>query len=67
MPDRYTGMDAMQKPLSRREILKGVTSTGALAAPFVARAQQKPLELAGRPVEAAITAVSPRTVRITLA
>ena len=58
----------MKPPISRRDALRTVATAGAGAflEPVKALAQQKPLEIAGKPVELTLTAVTPQTVRITI-
>src|SRR5882757_9891803 len=58
----------MKKSISRRDALKHVASTGAAAVlgSTQALSQDKPLEVAGKPVEVTLTSVTPETVRITI-
>src|SRR3954451_7283749 len=58
----------MKPPISRRDALRTVATAGAGAflEPVKALAQQKPLEIAGKPVEVSLTSVTPQTVRITI-
>lgn len=58
----------MHKPFSRREALKTVATlgTGALLPGANALAQDAPIQIAGRPVEVAITPASAQTARITI-
>jgi alpha-glucosidase (family GH31 glycosyl hydrolase) len=58
----------MKNPISRRDALKSVATAGAGAflAPAIALAQEKTLEIAGKPAEVTLTSVSPRTVRIVI-
>ena len=53
--------------MSRRHALRraATAAAGALLAP-AGWAQEKPLEVAGKPVELTLTAVTPQTVRITI-
>src|SRR5262245_48152913 len=57
----------MASAVCRRELLKrlGAAGTGVAVAPLIARGQQSPIIVAGRPVEIVVAAVSPATVRIT--
>ncbi len=56
------------RSFSRRDILKRFGSAGAavIAGPHIIRGQASPIVIAGRPVEIAIAAVGPETVRITV-
>ncbi len=58
----------MRKPVTRREALKAAASigTGALLPGANAIAQDMPIQVAGRPVEIAVTPVSAQTARITI-
>src|SRR4051794_16936871 len=58
----------MKTPISRRDALKSAAQAGAgaLVASSQALAQEKPIEIAGKPVEVAVTQVTPQTVRITI-
>ena len=58
----------MFQPITRRGVLKKVATagSGALAGSGLAFAQETQLRIAGRPVEIALTATSPKTVRITI-
>ncbi len=58
----------MKPPISRRDALRTVATAGAGAflEPVKALAQQKPLEIAGKPVEVSLTSITPLTVRITI-
>jgi alpha-glucosidase/alpha-D-xyloside xylohydrolase len=58
----------MNKPLTRRTALKNVATAGAgaLLGPGLALPQDGAIQVAGRPVEIALTAVGPQTVRITI-
>ncbi len=55
------------RPLSRREAVRRLASAGAGLAlgDSVLHAQSDPLQVAGRPVEIAVSSVTPATVRIT--
>lgn len=57
----------MQKPISRRHALRSAAraGAGALVVSAKALAQEKPIEIAGQPVEITVTMVTPWTVRIT--
>src|SRR5215471_12667172 len=50
--------------IGRRTALRGVAGAGALLAPPISPAQEKPLEAAGQPVEVTLTSVTAQTVRI---
>ena len=56
----------MRDPLTRREALKGVVSisAGAFLGQRIGLAQEKPILIAGRPVEITLTPVSATNVRI---
>jgi alpha-glucosidase (family GH31 glycosyl hydrolase) len=58
----------MKKPFTRREALKSVATAGAsaLLSPGLAVAQDGSIQVAGRPVEIALTAATAQTVRITV-
>jgi alpha-glucosidase (family GH31 glycosyl hydrolase) len=58
----------MKKPFTRREALKSVATAGAsaLLSPGLAVSQDGTIQVAGRPVEIALTAASAQTVRITV-
>jgi alpha-glucosidase (family GH31 glycosyl hydrolase) len=58
----------MRTPISRRTALRGVATAGAgaLFAPAIVPAQDKPLEIAGKTVEVTLTSITPQTVRITV-
>ncbi|MBZ5626509.1 MAG: DUF5110 domain-containing protein [Acidobacteriia bacterium] len=56
----------MKKPYTRREALKSVATAGAGALLNQGLAQDGAIQVAGRPVEIALTAASPQTVRITV-
>ena len=58
----------MKKPFTRREALKSVATAGAsaLLSPGLAVSQDGSIQVAGRPVEIALTAASAQTVRITV-
>src|SRR4030081_1381405 len=56
----------MKDPISRRDALRGVAGAGALLVPAIAPAQEKTLEIAGKPVEVTLTSVTPQTVRVTI-
>jgi hypothetical protein len=64
----YNRPEIMKNPISRRDAMRSVATAGAgaLLVPAKALAQEKPLEIAGKPVEVTLTAVSPHTVRITI-
>src|SRR5499426_2166646 len=53
--------------ITRRTVLRNVATAGAgaLFAP-IAAAQDKPIQIAGKPVEVTLTAVTPHTVRIAI-
>ena len=57
----------MQKPISRRHALRSAAraGAGALVVSAKALAQEKPIEIAGQPVEITVTMVTPWTVRVT--
>jgi alpha-glucosidase (family GH31 glycosyl hydrolase) len=59
----------MPEPLSRRDALRqiGAASAGAVMTGGIIRGQAEPIRIAGMPVEIAISALSPDTVRITAA
>lgn len=58
----------MLKPITRRGILKRVTTaSGVLVGGGLAFSKETPIQIAGRPVEVALTEVSSKTVRITIA
>ncbi|HEX4947017.1 MAG TPA: glycoside hydrolase, partial [Blastocatellia bacterium] len=59
----------MNKSLSRREALKTIGSASAVAftQPATLLAQHTALEIAGKPVELAVSSVSPDTVRLSIA
>lgn len=58
----------MSFSFSRRDALRGMVSAGTLAfiEPASALLPESPLSVASGPIEIAVTAVSPRTVRITI-
>ncbi len=58
----------MHRPLTRRETFKTVAKAGAgaLLSQAIAAAQEIPIQIAGQPVEIALTPVSAETVRITI-
>jgi alpha-glucosidase (family GH31 glycosyl hydrolase) len=56
------------RPITRRRLLKRVAAgSGALAGCGLTFSQDTPIQIAGRPVEIALTPVSPETIRITVA
>jgi alpha-glucosidase (family GH31 glycosyl hydrolase) len=62
-----------QKPVTRRDAMKGIAvSAAALTAsltmvpPDRAEAQESPITVAGKPVEVALFAASPHTIRVTV-
>jgi alpha-glucosidase len=57
------------KPITRRGALKKVATAGggALVGSKLAFSQETQIQVAGRPVEIALTATSPKTVRVTIA
>jgi alpha-glucosidase (family GH31 glycosyl hydrolase) len=58
----------MSKQISRRDLLKGIGSAGAAALiePAAVSGQNGAIQIGGKPVEIAVTPVSPVTVRISL-
>lgn len=57
----------MKKSVTRREALKLATaSAGAILGQGIAIPQDSPIQIAGRPVEIALTSVSPLNVRLTV-
>ena len=58
----------MNKPFTRREALKSVATAGAgaILAPGLALSQEGSIQVAGRPVEIAVTPATAQTVRITV-
>src|SRR5215468_1486449 len=58
----------MKYSMRRRDALRNMAaaSAGVFLVPAQALAQEKPLEIAGKPVELALAAVTPQTVRITI-
>ncbi len=58
----------MTRPSNRREALRSIATAGmgALLGGKAAPAQSTPVRIVGRPVEITLTAVTPRTVRITI-
>lgn len=61
-------MRRMPRPLNRRDALKhiGAAGAGVIFTGGIIRGQSTPIVIAGKPVEIAIAAVSPSTVRITV-
>src|SRR5882672_937714 len=55
----------MSKLSTRRQALKSITTVGVLGQ-GIARAQDAAIQIAGRPVEIAVSSVSPQTVRLTI-
>src|SRR5271163_4002523 len=60
------GSTDLLKPTTRRGLLKKFTA-GTLVGRGLAFSQETPIQISGRPIEIALTPVSPRTVRITIA
>src|SRR5436305_15038369 len=58
----------MKNKISRRTALRNAAGAGAsaLLAPAMALAQEKVLELTGKPIEVTLTSVTAQTVRITI-
>ncbi len=57
----------MKNPSTRREALRCVaTAAAGLVGHGISQAQDAPIEIAGRPVEIALTSVSPETVRVAI-
>jgi alpha-glucosidase/alpha-D-xyloside xylohydrolase len=59
----------MQKSMTRRDALKGIAASAAalsLVQPDCAAAQESPIIVAGKPVELALFAASPQTIRVTI-
>lgn len=58
-----------QKPVTRRDAMKGIAVSAAaltLVRPDRAVAQESPIMVAGKPVEIALFAASPQTIRVTV-